>query len=331
MAALSARARRAMTAYLLVMAALVGVVSGFGVFARGDGSTTRYVTFRGETVDVATSGVYVHNAQRVVAEGVGWDLVTLLLVVPALVLVARGVSRGSLRSRLMAIGLLAYLFYQYLMYATTWAVGPLLLPFIVIYASSLVGIAWFVSSTPPRHLERHVTERFPRRSMAVFSLAMALILLGMWVPMIATVVGGELDGLLLGQTTLVVQSLDLGLVVPVAVATAVLIWRRHPLGTLLAATLVVKGLAMSTAITAMVLSAWYVEGELEVGGLVIFVVAAAACLLLMRSMYRAITEPRRVGVEAPSVRGDGVAAPGPVPASPDPDGSVDAPRQEVSG
>jgi hypothetical protein len=293
MAPLSDRARRGMTVYLLVMAAAVAIVSGFGVFARGDGSTARHVTPRGETVDIATSGVYVHNAERVVAEGVGWDLVTLLLVVPALVLVARGVTRGSLRARLMAIGLLAYLFYQYLMYAMAWAVGPLLLPFVGLYAASLIGIAWFVSSIPLRELEGHVTERFPRRSMAVFSVTMALILLGMWLPMIATVVDGELDGVLQGQTTLVVQALDLGLVVPVAIATAVLVWRRRPLGTLLAAALVVKGLAMSTAITAMVLSAWYVEGELDTAGLVIFVAAAAACLLLTRSMYRAITEEPR--------------------------------------
>lgn len=301
MAALSDRTRRGMAAYLLGMAVLVAVVSGLGVFARGDGSTARYVTPRGETIDVATTGVYVHNAERVVAEGVGWDAITLLVVVPALALAARGVSRGSLRARLMAIGLLAYLFYQYLMYAMTWAVGPLLLPFVALYASSLIGIAWFVANTPPRELERHVTERFPRRSMAVFSVTMALILLGMWLPMIATVIGGELDGVLQGQTTLVVQALDLGLVVPVAIATAVLVWRHRPWGTLLAVTLVVKGLAMSTAITAMVLSAWYVEGELDTAGLVIFVAAAAACLLLARSMYRAITEQPRVGVEPPSI------------------------------
>lgn len=43
MVALSDTSRRAMTAYLLVMTALVGVVAGLGVFARGDGSTAWYV------------------------------------------------------------------------------------------------------------------------------------------------------------------------------------------------------------------------------------------------------------------------------------------------
>jgi hypothetical protein len=306
---LTARTRRAMSAYLVAMASAVAVVAAIGVFGRGDGSTVTFVTSRGETVELVTTGVYVHNAERVVAEGIGWDLVTLLLIAPALFVVARSVARGSARARLVAVGLLAYTFYQYFMYAMAWAVGPLLVPFVAIYAGSLIGIAWFVASIPLDELERRVTDRFPYRAMAVFSVAMALVLLGMWLPMIAAVLGGQLQDTLNGQTTLVVQALDLGLVVPVAIATAVLAWRRRPLGTLLAATLVIKGLAMAVAIVAMVLSAWYVEGELEVAGLVIFVVAGGACAALARAMYRAIQEDPRPAESSPTT-GSGPAAAG---------------------
>jgi hypothetical protein len=54
-----------------------------------------------------------------------------------------------------------YLLYQYLMYAMAWAVGPLLLPFVAIYATSLVGIAWFAASIP---LQALPTRRRPAAS-----------------------------------------------------------------------------------------------------------------------------------------------------------------------
>lgn len=286
------RVHRWMALYLGVLATIVAVVAAIGSFGRGDGATEPFVSARGELYDVVTTGVYINNPQRLVAEGIGWDLVTLFLVVPALLLVIRGVARGSLRARLFSIGILGYLFYQYLMYAMAWAVGPLLLPFVLIYAASLVGIAWLVSTVRLAELPGHVTDRFPRRAMAILCILVVVLLLGMWVPMIADVVSGQLEGSLLGQTTLVVQALDLGLVVPLAAATAVLLWRRRPVGYLLAATMVVKALAMGVAICAMVLSAWNVEGELDVGPLAIFAAIAVASLVLMTAMYRALREDR---------------------------------------
>lgn len=282
--------RRWQAIFVALLGTAVAVVAAIGAFGRGDLLTETVTSVRGETYEVVTGGIYAHNAERIVAEGVGWDLVTLFLVVPALLLLVRAVARGSLRGRLLVTGLLGYLAYQYLMYAVAWAAGPLLLPFVAIYAVSLVGIAWFASTIRLADLPTHITDGFPRRAMAAFCGAIALLLLGMWVPLVSDVLAGQLEGNLHGQTTLVVQALDLGIVVPLAIATAVLVWRRRPLGYLLAAVVVVKGLAMAVAISAMVLLAGRVEGELEVGSLAIFVIVAVACAVLLRAMYGAIHE-----------------------------------------
>ena len=55
---------------------------------------------------MATTGVYQWNGQRVVAEGIGWDLFTLLVVVPVLLLSLPFVARESFRGWLFALGLL---------------------------------------------------------------------------------------------------------------------------------------------------------------------------------------------------------------------------------
>jgi hypothetical protein len=48
---------------------------------------------------------------------------------------------------------------------------------------------------------------------------------------------------------------------------------------------------MATAIVAMVLVGWRIEGTLEVGGLVTFTTIALACLVLTVGVLRSITGP----------------------------------------
>lgn len=285
---MSAKPYRAMAALCLAIALLAGTAAGLGVFGRGDGEMKSAVSIRGERFDYTVSGVYAYNAEGVVAEGVGWDAVTLFLAVPALLLTLRGLTAGSLRARLFTVGLLGYFFYQYLMYAMYWAFGPLFPLFIMLYASSAAAIVWIVSTIDVESLPEAFSERFPRRSMAVSSLLVALLLVGMWSQRIAGALSGEIDGVLLGTTTLAVQALDLGILVPIAVLTAVLLLRSRPWGYLLAAGLAVKGVTMAAAICAMLVVAALVEGSLEAGSFAIFALIAIAFGILAFKMFRSV-------------------------------------------
>lgn len=284
----------------LVIALAVGVTAAIGVFGRGDGTTAQGVSIRGEEFEYATTGVYAYNAERVVAEGVGWDALTLIVAVPALLACVPFVARGSLRARLVAAGVLGYFVYQYLMYAVFWALGPLFPAFIVPYPLSAAAIVWIVATLDLRTLPVRFSDRFPRRSMAVFSAVMGLMLVAMWVPRIATGLSGDLAGAqLLGMPTLAVQALDLGIIVPLALATALLVWRRRPAGYLLAAVFSVKGVTMSGAIVAMLISAWIVEGSPEVPPLVLFSVATLVAGVIAFRIFRSAAED--AGPAAPAV------------------------------
>ncbi|HET7839448.1 MAG TPA: hypothetical protein VFL04_06780, partial [Rectinemataceae bacterium] len=234
------RTSLSMAGLCLAVALLAGMAAVFGVFFRGDGSSATAISVRGEQFDYATNGVYRYNAQRVVAEGVGWDVFTLFCAVPAMLACLPALARGSFRGRLFALGLLGYFFYQYLEYSLTWAYGPLFLPFIAIYALSLAGIAWIAPSVGLAGLSRRFGPGFPRRGMAVLCFAMAAILLVMWLSLIIPTMGGSAVGLLKGQTTLVVQALDLGLIVPLCLFTGIAAWRARPIGYLLCSVFVVK-------------------------------------------------------------------------------------------
>lgn len=292
---------RAVAGLCLLVAVLTLAASAAGLRMRGDGSFETVVSVRGERYEMATSGVYAWNARQLVVEGTGWDAFTLAFAVPALVLALPALARGSLRGRLFTVGVLAYLFYQYLMYSVTWAFGPLFLLFVAIYALSLVAAAWIVSTIPLAQLPGRFSERFPRRGMAVLSFVLAAALVSMWLFRILRAQRGGIQGVLQGQTTLVVQALDLGLVVPLALFTGVTTWRGRPIGYLLGSTVVVKAFAMATAICAMLVADRVLGGELAVPPLAFFGAAAAASAWLGVRMYRSApaASPGRVGGEHP--------------------------------
>jgi hypothetical protein len=278
---------RAMAAFAVVVALLAAVTAGLGVFARGDGSYETVTSVRGVTYAMTTDGVYAYNAQRVVSEGVGWDIFTLFVAVPVMLAAAGIVAGGSFRGRLFALGLFGYFFYQYLEYAMTWAFGPLFPLFILIFGASLVGLVWFGANVAGDGIADRFGEDFPGRPFAVVSILMAVLLVVMWTGRIAAGLAGDLDTAgLHGETTLVVQALDLGAVVPTALLISALAWRRTAIGYVLASVYVVTSIAMSAAIVAMLLSAGIVEGSFELPPILIFGAFLAVLLGLAVRMYR---------------------------------------------
>src|SRR3954451_18398878 len=156
------RIEAALTALVAILAALAGAL---GVFARGDGGFTSVISSRGQLYEMAASGVYQWSPRQLVAEGVGWDAFTLVVIAPALLLCVAGLLRSSFRVRLVALGLLGYAVYQYLEYALTWAFGPLFLLFVAILALAVVAACVLGWSTGVATASMGLREQlsFPRR------------------------------------------------------------------------------------------------------------------------------------------------------------------------
>jgi hypothetical protein len=281
--------RHLVAALAATVALLAGIASALGVFARGDGTFETVTSARGEIYEVAATGVYAGNARQVVAEGVGWDVFTLLVAVPLLLIGAVLVARGSFRGALLVAGMLGYFVYMYLEYAVTWVFGPLFSLFVAILAGSLVGLIGVGSVLAADGAVNRFGEGYPRRSWAGLSIGMALLLSVLWV-------GRIVDGLsapipvLHGETTMTVQALDLGLVVPVAVTLGVLVLRRNAAGMLAAAAFAVTYVAMSAAIASMMVSTWIVTGDLasSLPPIVLFSGASVAGLAVITRIFRSV-------------------------------------------
>jgi hypothetical protein len=282
---------RFMAALTGAVALAAGFAAGAGVLLRGTGATETVTSARGETYEMATDGVYAFNSIRVVAEGIGWDVFTLVVAVPALLVTTVWVGRGSFRGRLVAVGLLGYFAYMYLEYAVTWAFGPLFVLFIAIYAASLLGIVSIGAALASEGLVDRFDVTFPRRSWAALSLGMAFLLTVLWLGRIVEGLSGPVT--LHGETTMTIQALDLGLVVPASALIALLALRRRPTGLAAAAAFAVTFTAMCAAIGSMLVSAWLVTGVLELPPILVFGVASVAGLILGARMFRAVRPVER--------------------------------------
>lgn len=291
-----------------LIAGLAACASGAGVVLRGDLATRLFTTVRGEDVDVLTGGIYRFNGVAVAAEGVGWDAVTLFLVVPALLLSLPWLRRGSTRALLFATGVLAYFLYQYAEYAMFLAYGPLFPLYVATFALSLSAIAILLSELDLQRLADGIGAGFPRRGAAGFGVFMAVLLTGLWLPLIAKTAGQTVVAELDGATTMVVQAFDLGLLVPLGIFTAVTVWQRRPVGYVLAAIVVVKGAAMGAGIAAMLLVEASVTGELQLPPIVLFIAVAIVAVALGLRVYRSIDDaPVPVTGWPPTTLSQGVA------------------------
>lgn len=269
------------TVLVALTAVLVAAAAGAGLLFRGDLATRPFTTVRGDVVEVVTDGIYRSNGLAFVAEGIGWDLVTLVAVVPALLLAVPGLSRGSTRAILLTAGLLAYTLYQYAEYAMALAYGPAFLLHVTIAGLSASLLAILVAGLDLGALATTGDRgRFPRRAMALFSGFLAILLLGMWGPLVLRTAALDRVPELAGGTTLVVQAFDLGFLVPLAILTAAAVWRRLPIGYVLATVLAVKGVAMGAAIAAMLIVEGLVAGTWAIAPILAFSAIASVALVL---------------------------------------------------
>jgi len=217
-------------------------------------------------------GTYARETAAWASQAMGQDVVNLA-VAPLLVLCAVLARRGSLRAHLVWLGLLAYTSYAYLLYAgflhfTGWfpvyvaAFG--LSTWLLVAGTSVVG---------PDHLRPLFDERTPRRGIGGVLAGSGLLTGALWLAELVPALLADRvpDGVAeAGQVTNPVWLLDLGLVLPLMVATGVLVWNGSRLGLLLAGPLLAFGAVMSAAIVAMQVSVAADGGALVVPPLVVF-------------------------------------------------------------
>jgi hypothetical protein len=272
-----------------LIAVLALVAASIGLFWQDGGHTFSFTTLHGQAVQIYGQGLYRFDTVASASQERTQDVVTLFLGIPLLVVSLLLYRKRWLRGHLLLTGTLGYFLYTYSSMAFNTAYNPLFLVYIALFSASLFAFVLALASFDVLALPAHFSTHLPRRSIAMFLFVVGLFLLVMWSGLIVPpLVKGQVPQGLESTTTLVIQVLDLGIIVPIAFLSGILLLKRVPLGYLLASIVLIKSLTLGTAVSAMVVGELLAGGSLSIGVLVGFplltLIGIGMTVILLRNL-----------------------------------------------
>jgi hypothetical protein len=228
--------------------------ASMGVFYQTEGMPYEFTSHRGETVTINGSGIYAYDTISMAAQQKGNDLVTLVVGLPLLAISTWLAFRGSLRGRMLLTGTLGFFLYTYMSMAMLTSYNSLFLVYVASFTLSLYAFILSMLSFNLQKLPDHFSESLPRRWIAVLLLFVGGFLIIAW---LGRIIPPLLDGTLPAlenTTTLVIQTMDLSLVAPLAIIAAILLLRDNAWGYLLASVALMKGITMGLAVSSMAIN-----------------------------------------------------------------------------
>jgi hypothetical protein len=290
--------------WLIALLAFVAAAAGL-LWQRGAGPIEVQNVW-GQTVQLRGTGLYMYDSVAGAAQEIGQDTVTLLLGIPLLVTSTLLFRRGSLRGKLLLTGPLGYFLYTYTAMAMLTTYNELFLVYVALCSLSLFAFVVALTSIDVAALPDHFAASFPRRTVAGFTLFVGALLTLMWLGRIVpTLLAGRPPAGLDNYTTLVIQVLDLGVIVPTAVLSGVLLLRRAAWGYLLSSVVLVKAFTLMAAVRAMSIAqivAGVAVSPVEVGVFAAFALVDAGLLVRMLRSLQERPVPLPAPVEGLSTR-----------------------------
>jgi hypothetical protein len=281
-----------LTGLIIAILLLSAVAAGTGVFWQGTGEAHPFTTLRGETVMMRGRGLYRNETISYAAQAIGQDIVTLFIGIPLLAIGLVLARKGSMRGRLLMAGALGYFLYTYASLSFLAAFNQLFLVYVALFSLSLFAFIFTLKAFDPEDVLRHITEKFPRRSIAVYFIVVAVFLAFAWLGLVVpAMISGTAPVGLESTTTMVIQVLDLGVILPTAVMTAVLLLKKRPWGYMLSIVVLLKILTMGAALISMIIVQLLSGIEIDMAVAVGFAIISLAGIILSILTLRTI-QPR---------------------------------------
>lgn len=271
----------------IIVLAFVATLAGL---LPGKGQPYALANFRGEEVTINARGLYYWDTVSSVAQMQANDLVTLALGVPLLAISFWLTQRGSLRGRLLLTGTLGFVLYTYITMCFGAAYNKLFLVYVALFSLSLFAFILSMMSYDLKTLPAHFSEKLPRGWIAALLFFAAAFLSLAWLGRIAATFAPDAIPALENATSMFIQTMDLGLIVPLCVLSGVLLLRRHAWGYLLASVALMKFLTMGIAVSLMGLNMARVGVPVSAVEIVVFPVIAIANIVMVTLLLRSIKE-----------------------------------------
>jgi hypothetical protein len=256
----------------------------------GEGQSYSLTNFRGEEITINARGLYYWDTVSSAVQMQTNDLVMLVLGLPLLAISFWMTLRGSLRGRLLLTGTLGFILYTYITMCFGTAYNKFFLVYVALFSLSLFAFIMSMMSFDLKTFSDNFSEKLPRKGIAGLLYFAAAFLNLAWLGRIAPTLFGNQIPLLENATSMFIQVMDLGIIVPLCVLAATLLLRRDSWGYLLASVGLLKFLTMGIAVALMGLNMARMGVPVSVVELVIFPAIAMVNLVMVVLLLKNIKD-----------------------------------------
>jgi hypothetical protein len=224
----------------------------------------------------------------------GNDLVTLALGVPILTASLIFSIRGSFRATLLWFGSLYYMLYNFAFYLFGVPVSRLFPVFIGLFTFSAFALVFGVANLNLDQAGRQFTAKTPARTIAVWMFFLGLMIVRVWmVPWLKFALYGVSPRVYDSENAYrVIATVDLVFMVSLLFPTAYWLWKRRPLGFVLAAMMNVQGALYTTVLAVCCLFSWKAGVPDALSMLPNWIFGTVASLLCLTGLLWHIEKPK---------------------------------------
>jgi hypothetical protein len=276
---------------------LLGIISvlafGTGLFSQTTGQPFPFTTLHGQTVEMYGRGLYQFDTFFKAPILRGTDAVYLFLCLPLLGIAFALYRRDSLRGGIFLTGMLAVFLYNFASMAFGAAYNNMFLAYLAGFSASLFALVLAFTSIDIEALAERISPELPRRGIAIFIAFAGSSVLVWLIEIVGGLISGHAPESLASYTTDVTAVLDIGIIAPLAWLTCVLLFRRTPLGYLLAPVLLILNAIIGVIVIAQTVAQALAGITLSTGQYIgfvgSFVILSLIALWFITQFFRNIT------------------------------------------
>lgn len=233
------------------------------------------------------TGVYRDN-ELIISVMRANDIVTLFIAVPIMLISLFFTIKNSFKARLIWIGTLFYMFYNFMFYLYGVAFNRFFLLYILLFTASAYSIIFALIKTDVKLIANQFSLKTPTKLISGFMMFFSLLLGGLWVGMsMSYLFTGEIPQTVIdsGNPTAIVFATDLSVLIPAIVLGAILLWKKRDWGYALSTIMMVKATTYGTGLIIMGGITYYDIGTLDTM-LPLWILLTLGCLLSLIALLR---------------------------------------------
>ena len=268
-------------------------VSAFGFFSNNAVYENKIIkTISGDNIVLYGKGLYYNDSISLASQARAQDLVTLIVGIPLLIISLLLSIKNSLRGKLLLTGTIGYFLYTYTSYSFLAYYNKFFLLYVLLMSLSFFCFIINFTSSEFKNLEKNINQKFPKTFIGIFLIIIGLFLLILWLGRIVPSIN-RVPAELEHYTTMVIQAMDLGFIVPLGILSGILLLKNKVLGFLLASVIIIKGTTLLLALVMMIIFMIFSGVNVNIIEIIVFPLFSILCIVSLIIILKNIDEKRQ--------------------------------------